>query len=397
MRILFIAPQPPHPTQGGAAIRNWHLMEAARNAGHRVDLLTFGLFQSDDGNGCSAPPMLSGGRPLMRRVSDLVRNPEPDLAHRLGAGALRETVRRLTTQHHYDLIQVEGLEMWPSLPETDIPLIYDAHNAEATLQQRMARQAVRDRNPPRAIYSAIQTQKLRRYEGAVIRAAAATIAVSRADAAALERLAPGRSMDIVPIGVDTDYFDRCAVSSTPETAFDVLFTGTMDYRANADAAAWLIRAVWPRIRAAKPGARLGIVGRGPSPSLRQHDGRNGVTVTGAVADDRPYMAGAAVYVLPIRVGAGVRVKLLNAMSMACAVVATPAASEGIVAVDGTHLVAADADATRFATAILRVLDDPLRRRALGDAARAHMRATYDWARCTAPLLALYDRLAGDNG
>jgi polysaccharide biosynthesis protein PslH len=120
-------------------------------------------------------------------------------------------------------------------------------------------------------------------------------------------------------------------------------------------------------------------------------------VTGAVADDRPYMAGAAVYVLPIRVGAGVRVKLLNAMSMACAVVATPAASEGIVAVDSTHLVAADADATRFATAILRVLDDPLRRRALGDAARAHMRATYDWARCTAPLLALYDRLAGDNG
>jgi polysaccharide biosynthesis protein PslH len=102
-------------------------------------------------------------------------------------------------------------------------------------------------------------------------------------------------------------------------------------------------------------------------------------------------------VLPIRVGAGVRVKLLNAMSMACAVVATPAASEGIVAADGTHLIAADADADRFAAAIIRLLGDPMRRRTLGDAARTHMRATYEWARCTAPLLALYDRLARDDG
>jgi glycosyltransferase involved in cell wall biosynthesis len=116
-----------------------------------------------------------------------------------------------------------------------------------------------------------------------------------------------------------------------------------------------------------------------------------------VADDRPYMAGAAVYLLPIRFGAGVRVKLLNAMSMACTVVATPVASEGIVAVDGTHLITADADADRFAAAILRLLDDPIRRRVLGDAARAHMRATYDWALCTAPLLSLYDRLARDDG
>jgi glycosyltransferase involved in cell wall biosynthesis len=397
MRMLFITPQPPHPTQGGAAIRNWHLIEAAKEAGHSVDLVTFGLFQSHDGAACSAPSSSPNGRSLIRRITDLVRSPAPDLAHRLGADALRRTVNDLITHRRYDLIQVEGLEMWPSLPDTDIPAIYDAHNAEATLQQRMARRALRDRNPPRAIYSAIQMRKLRRYEGAVIRRAAATIAVSRADAAALERLTPGRTVEIVPIGVDTAFYDPCAVSATRETAFDVLFTGTMDYRANADAAAWFVRSVWPRVRAAKPGARLGIIGRGPSASLRQHDGQNGVTVSGAVADDRPYMAGAAVYVLPIRFGAGVRVKLLNAMSMACAVVATPAACEGITAIDGTHLLVADTHADRFAAAILRVLDDPVRRRVLGESARAHMCATYDWARCTPQLLAIYDRLARDDG
>jgi polysaccharide biosynthesis protein PslH len=108
------------------------------------------------------------------------------------------------------------------------------------------------------------------------------------------------------------------------------------------------------------------------------------------------MMNAAVYILPIRFGAGVRVKLLNAMSMACAVVATPAASEGIVAVDGTHLLAADVDACAFAAAVIRLLEDPTRRRALGDAARAHMCAAYDWALCTPALLAVYARLARNN-
>jgi polysaccharide biosynthesis protein PslH len=397
MRILFITPQPPHETQGGAAIRNWHLIAAAREAGHTVDLLTFGLFQSDAREARAVPPASTTGRPLTHRIRHLVRSPEPDLAHRLGADALRETVRALAAHRRYDLIQIEGLEMWPSLPDTDAPAIYDAHNAEATLQQRLAGRAVRDRNLARALYSTIQARRLRRYEGAVIRSAAATIAVSRADAAALERLALGRAVDIVPIGVDTTYYDPCAVRAAPEFAFDVLFTGTMEYRANADAAAWLLHAIWPRIRAVKPDARLGIVGRGPSASLLRADGRNGVTVTGAVPDDRAYMASCAVYILPIRVGAGVRVKLLNAMSMACAVVATPAACEGVDGLTGERIVRADTDAERFAAAIVSVLGDPTRGRALGKAARAHMRAAYDWAVCTPALLAVYDRLARDNG
>jgi hypothetical protein len=132
MRMLFITPQPPHPTQGGAAIRNWHLIAAAKNAGHTADLLTFGLFQSDDRDAQSVPPSRMSGRPLIRRISDVARTPQPDLANRLGADILRETVCILARQRRYDLIQVEGLEMWPSLLDTALPAIYDAHNAEAT-------------------------------------------------------------------------------------------------------------------------------------------------------------------------------------------------------------------------------------------------------------------------
>lgn len=395
MRILFVTPQPPHPSQGGAAIRNWHLMDAALKAGHRTDLLTFGLFRSHDGESDVLPMRPRGTRNATDRLWDLVTQRRPDLISRLGAETLRPCVARLVNEHHYDAVQIEGLEMWPALPAMNIPAIYDAHNAEATLQRRIARQAARDRHFARAAYSITQVCLLQMYERSVIERAAATIAVSASDAAALRGLAPRSPVDVVPIGVDTAYFAPDAVAPTPDTTFDVLFTGTMGYHANLDAALWFARIVWPRIRAMKPDARFGVVGHGPTAAIQELHGRDGITVTGAVRDDRPYMAGAGIYVLPIRVGAGMRVKLLNAMSMGCAVVATPAACEGIAAIDDEHLVIAEPDSARFATAVLAQLDNGTRRKQLGKAARTHMQASYEWSLCTPKLLEVYARLERD--
>lgn len=388
MRILVVTPSPPHPTRGGAAIRNWHLIAAARAAGHHVEVLTF-----DTGtDGAPSAPR----RSLPARAAGLLFAREPDLVRRLGAADLRPHVAEAIERGRIDLVQIEGLEMWPSLPARHGRTIYDAHNAEATLQSRAARQAWRDRDLPRAAYSALQSRALRRYEAAVLRRADATIAVSPADAAALRRLAPERAIDLVPIGVDTAYYAP-GLAAPPEAVFDVLFTGTMDYRANADAAGWFLRAVWPRIRSANADARLGIVGHRPGRSLLRYDGRDGVTVTGAVGDDRPYMAGAKVYVLPIRFGAGVRVKLLNAMAMGCAIVTTPAGAEGVDVVNGAQLIVAPPQPARFAEAVCRALADPAERARLGHAACVHAAVTYDWSVCTPSLLAVYDRLERQYG
>lgn len=396
MRILFVAPHLPHPTQGGAAIRNWHLIHAASVGGHIVHLITPDIFQ-EGLDGSPRPLMLPAyRRTFARRVRDLVLSREPDLACRLGAHRLQPQIARRCQDDGYDLIQVEGLEMWPSVPAMDVPIIYDAHNAEATLQGRMARQAWRDHRFIRAAYSAIQERKLRRYEARVMRRARYTLAVSDADAAQLRNLDPHAIVRIVPIGVDTVHYSPNAVG-TPVHQTDVVFTGTFDYRANEDAAAWFVPQVWPRIRRARPAARCALVGRNPSAKLRAYNGRNGITVTGSVPDDRPFMAAASVYVLPIRFGAGVRVKLLNAMSMACAIVATPAACEGVAVLDGKEVVMAPPDATCFAHAVLALLDDPQRRAALGCAARASASERYDWTVCTPALLALYTDMEHGNG
>ena len=250
MRILFVTPHMPHPTQGGAAIRNWHLMHAAIMADHTVHFITPDLFQE----GLDGPPqplMLPGyRRTFTRRLRNLMLSQEPDLAYRLGAQRLQSEIARRCQDGAYDLIQVEGLEMWPGLPRSQVPILYDAHNAEATLQGRMARQAARDRRFLHAAYSALQARKLRRYEASIMRRAAYTLAVSASDAAHLRALAPTATVAIVPIGVNTAHYARTAIRA-PIPTVDVTFTATFDYRANADAADWFVTHVWPRIRHAR--------------------------------------------------------------------------------------------------------------------------------------------------
>ncbi|MCA1724124.1 MAG: glycosyltransferase, partial [Thermomicrobia bacterium] len=213
MRILFITPQMPHPTEGGAAIRNWHLIQAAAIAGHTVHLMTPNHFRA----GLDAPPeplnLPAHRRTVARRVRDLVLSREPDLAHRLGARRLRPAIAHRCRDGAYDLMQVEGLEMWPSVPAGDVPIIYDAHNAEATLQERMARQAWRDGRFVHAAYSMMQARKLRRYEAGAMRRARVTLAVSDADAAQLRRLDLGATVKVVPIGVDCAYYAPGATKS----------------------------------------------------------------------------------------------------------------------------------------------------------------------------------------
>lgn len=398
MRILFVTPSPPHPTEGGAAIRNWHLIEAAKGAGHSVNVATAFV----------TPLYLQPTRREFDRVRDLLLSPKPDLALRLAPHRMMPHITETlaVAQHEgrpYDAVQIEGLEVWESIPPralngTHVPppaTIYDAHNAETALQRRTALVAARTGDPVGAAYSAVQWAKLWAYERGVVRAATATLALSSEDACALSRLAH-RPVDVVPVGVDTAHYDRHAPGLPSPIPFDVVFSGTLDYRANADAARWLAAEVWPFVRHIRPDATLAIVGKNPSAALRAHHGRGGVTVTGAVPDDRPYMAGAGVYVLPIRFGAGVRLKLLNAMSMGCAVVATPVAVEGIEAMHGRDVLVAPPRVDSFAAGIIMLLRNAEARPRFGEAARRLMVERHDWQYVAPALLRVYDRLERDR-
>jgi glycosyltransferase involved in cell wall biosynthesis len=157
----------------------------------------------------------------------------------------------------------------------------------------------------------------------------------------------------------------------------LVFTGKMDFRPNVDGMLWFARGVLPRVRQVVPNAHLWIVGQRPHRRLEPLGEERGITLTGWVEETQPYIAGAAVYVAPLRMGGGTRLKLLEAMALERAVVATRLGAEGFPIADGRELVLADTE-EEFARATIGLLQDPRRRAELGHTARRFVREGYDW-------------------
>ena len=158
---------------------------------------------------------------------------------------------------------------------------------------------------------------------------------------------------------------------------DLVFTAKMDFRPNVDAVLWFAQEVLPLIRRQSPETRFWVVGKDPHPRLAPLAHDPGIQLTGWVEDVRPYIAGTAVYVIPLRIGGGTRLKVLEAMAMGKAIVSTTLGYEGFDLVPGQELVVADTPA-EFAAAVLALLQDPQRRERIGRAARRFAGSRYDW-------------------
>lgn len=398
MKILFLTPQVPCPPQQGTALRNWGLV-AGLAARHEVSLLTFAEQPFHPAPALAAacarietvaPPE----RALSRRLRDLVLTHQPDMALRLESALFRQRLAAWLEQEAFDIVHVEGIELVPyiNLLEATRPrpfILFDDHNCEYLLQQRVCLTDLR--NPLRwhgAAYSFIQWQRLQRYEAQACRRADHVVAVSAADAAALRELVPGLNPTVIPNGLDLSAYDPGVAPAPGMGKQAIVFTGKMDYRPNVDAMLWFARQVLPHIRQQIPVAHLWIVGQQPHRRLAPLQEDPGVTVTGWVESPQPFIAGAAVYVVPMRMGGGTRLKVLEAMAMERAVVATSLGAEGFTVQHEQELILAD-DPPAFAEAVVSLLRNPSRRAALGRAARAFVQAYYDWGALIPRLESVY--------
>ncbi|HYP41629.1 MAG TPA: glycosyltransferase family 4 protein [Chloroflexia bacterium] len=406
MNILVLAPQWPDPPRQGAAIRNFHIVQYLARR-HAVTLLTFRPEGEIEEARIKSLCLRAEALPLptrstAARLKTLVSSPLPDMAWRLHSNHMRERVAELCRREQFDAIHVEGIEMAPyGLLAQQIEsqksrvknwMAYDAHNAEYLLQRRAFTTDARyHARFPKAVYSLTQWWRLRRFEREVCLASRHVLAVSDVDAAALRRLAPSAAgrITLLPNGVDPTYWSREADYPRPDmpASNTLVFDGSMDFRPNVDAVTWFASEVWPLIRAERRGAQFCIVGRNPSPAVLSLRSTPGITVTGAVDDPRGWVAGATVYVVPMRMGGGVRLKVLQAMSMGCAIVSTPVGAGGIDVRHGREMLI-NRSASDFAQATLSLLADKDRRATLGDAARELVASRYSWER----LLPALDRV-----
>jgi glycosyltransferase involved in cell wall biosynthesis len=249
------------------------------------------------------------------------------------------------------------------------------HNVEAEIWRRHAETAG---NPFSRRLLEAQWHRMQRLERRALSRFDLVLAVSDADRRTFERLYPGAmrtAAHVVQTGVDTQYF-------TPRSVLPrrrhLVFTGSMDWLPNEDGVLYFVSQILPLIRKAEPEVTLSIVGRAPTPAVSRLARETGVEVTGRVEDVRPHIALAGVFVVPLRIGGGTRLKIFEAMAMGKAIVSTTVGAEGLPVTPGRDIVIAD-DPPRFAEAVVRLIRDAHRRQELEASAHRLVVERYDWS------------------
>ncbi len=234
----------------------------------------------------------------------------------------------------------------------------------------------------------IEAWKLRRYERQKMKFYHACITCSEADAAFVRRDAPGIRIQVIPNGVDLEFFRPSGIPR--EDPPILLFVGTMHYYPNIDAVRYFFETIYPFIRQVRPDVRVQIVGHRPPPEIQRLADPPSIEVTGSVPDVRPYYERASVFIVPLRLGGGTRLKIVEAMAMGLPVVSTSVGAEGLDVHPGEDIWIAD-DPRAFAEGVLRLLSDPALWGRLSTGGR-RLACRYDWKELTRPLVDLVEAM-----
>jgi polysaccharide biosynthesis protein PslH len=396
MRIVHLTPELPYaPGGSGGSTRQFHLLRRLAEHGHEVTVVSPVHPSQAEGSArlAEAGVRLAAVRRPDSRVREtlgaLARRPsllpalarEPVLAWQVDVfwTALRRLAARELESVRPDVITVEHdwAAAWHRALPAGVPRALTLQNLSWGYYEARARPAT---GAARLALRA-EAARFRRFDAAHLDAYDLLIAMSELDREGAAAVTRTRCVAI-PNGVDLRDWPA-APQPPPGAAPLVLFTGTLSYPPNAEGLEWLLRDVWPRVRERAGDARLRVIGRDP-PAAAQRLAGPEVELTGWVPDMRPHFAEADVIVVPILSGGGTRLKVLDGLASARALVSTRPGAEGIDVVDGEHVLLADAPED-FAARTAELLADPARRAALATAGRRLAEQRYEWG-------ALGDRL-----
>jgi polysaccharide biosynthesis protein PslH len=381
VHLLFLSHAFPLPANNGQKMRTWSLLGALADLGHDITLLTFGNLDQIAPHEpalqrvcreVEVVPLvldtLSSTTNYLGRLGVFFRI-EPFAVRRFVSPAMRTRIETHLARHCYDVVICDTIYSAVNLPMTGIPMVLNTHNVEHVILERYI---PLERNPAKRAYAWIEMQKLRRWERGVLRRASIAMACSEYDQRLLSSLCPGVQTNVVPNIVDASTY----MPSPEGDTRTILFQGGMDWFPNRDAVSFFAEHVLPVLRGTMPGIRFVVAGRNPTEKFRQKF-RNSpeIEFTGTLTDIRPAIARATVCVVPLRIGSGTRLKILESAAMGKPVVSTRVGAEGLSFVDGEEIILAD-EPLDFVQAIIGLLQNPENRQAIGVAARRRVEEQY---------------------
>jgi polysaccharide biosynthesis protein PslH len=400
MKVLFVAPYLPSPPRFGGQRRMDGLMRGLAAAGHEVSILSFTSTDQWTEESAVATRLfckkvttlsdldarsLSEKRRLqLRSLASLNSYEHLQVKRR---GDFQRQIDEHLAAEDYDVVQVEFANMASyrySRRGKKPLLVLDEHNIEYDLQRRTAGSA---EGKFRKVYNSLNWRKLGREEKAAWRRFDGVVLTSVRDAQLLTSVSPETLSAVVPNGVNVEQFQPAPVA--PESD-QLLFFGANNYFPNHDALIYFIDEILPLVIQRRPNVKLSIVGPGAQPAVLARQGRH-VEIVGFVDDVMPHLDRASVVVVPLRIGGGTRLKIVEAMAKSKAIVSTRIGAEGIDVTHDRNVLLADSPAD-FADQVVRALSEPDLTRKLGEQARILAEERYAWTAVVGELVRFYDKL-----
>jgi len=402
MHVVIVDGDVSYPATSGKRLRTSNLMlrlarrhrvtYLARSSGNAVENRRAAEFFGDHGLEpilVDDPVPAKSGMAFYARLAANVFLPIPYSVQTHDTARMSDAVRRYAADNAVDLWQFEWIPYVAALSHRgDARKLVVAHNVDSTIWQRFYET---EKNPVKRWFVKQQWQKFERYERRIFGKASRVVAVSEEDAARL-RVGFGCSrVDVVENGIDREQFEAVTPRHEPRR---ILFLGALDWRPNLDAIRVLLDTIFPAVRGQEPGVQLDIVGRNPPAWLEARTRqRDGITLYADVPDVRPYLARSGMLAVPLRIGGGSRLKILEALACGLPVVSTRVGAEGLRVVAEKHLTIVP-DVEALPAALVDCIRHPRRAEATAAAGRAFVLAEYDWDAIAEKLDRVWEKCAG---
>lgn len=382
MRLLFLSVIFPYPATNGRNIRSLSLIKALAGAGHDVHLLSYGSAKDVKYSAITdlCRDVTIVNRAESRSVPSQLLNrlrflacAEPYGSRRFYSKEMEMAILRALRDHSPSAIICDTIDAAINVPpETRVPIVLNQHNVEHLILERYL---TLERSLLRKSYMQMECRKLRNWERHVCAESQLVLVCSEHDRQLTQQLCGHPAVVVVPNVIEVDNYK----STAPEIPLRIVYAGGMDWYPNRDAVAFFAEKILPEIQAHIPEASFVVAGRNPPKSfVRRFASTRNMRFTGTVSYMQPELAAAAVCVVPLRIGSGTRLKILEAAALGKPIVSTRLGAEGLTFIDGKEILLTD-EPTQFAAAVMTLLQSVNRRHSLGEAARRRVEHAYSMA------------------